>query len=180
MNALLQLDGQILLWIQEHVRGAALTPVMRLITSLGDVGAVWIALTLALLAIRRTRKVGVCCALGLILSLLMTNLALKNWIQRARPFEHLDTLRLLIRRPSDFSFPSGHTSASFAVGWTMFRRLPRRFGVLALVLAALIALSRLYVGAHYPTDVLGGAAVGLLSSHLARRLTDRLLPEPAR
>lgn len=177
MNVLLWLDGQILLWMQSHVRCAALTPPMLLITSLGNAGAIWIALTVLMLMQKRTRKVGYCCALALIFSLLATNLALKNWIQRTRPFDQLDNLVLLIRRPSDFSFPSGHTSASFAAGWTMFRRLPRRLGIPTLILAALIAFSRLYVGAHYPTDVLGGAAVGLLSAALALRLGDHLFPK---
>ena len=173
MDRLLWLDGRILLWIQENVRCDALNGAMRFITSLGNAGAVWIALTLALLVFRRTRRAGACCALALVFSLLLTNVVLKNWVQRARPYLDLEGLNLLIRRPSEFSFPSGHASSSFAAGWTMLRMLPGKHGVSALVLAILIALSRLYVGVHYPTDVLGGAVVGVIASELAMFLARR-------
>lgn len=173
MDRLLWLDGRILLWIQENVRFGALNGAMRFITSLGNAGAVWIVMTLALLAFRRTRRAGVCCALALIFSLLMTNVVLKNGVRRVRPYVDLESLTLLIRRPSEFSFPSGHASSSFAAGWTALRMLPGRLGVPALVLAVLIALSRLYVGVHYPTDVLAGAIVGVIASELAMLLVRR-------
>ena len=72
----------------------------------------------------------------------------------------------LIRKPTDYSFPSGHTCASFACTLVLYRILPKKYGVPAVLLAALIAFSRLYVGVHYPTDVLGGLAVGIFSSCL--------------
>ena len=173
MERLLWLDGQILLWIQDTIRFEPLNTIMRIITSLGNAGIVWIALTLVLLGVRRTRRTGAACALALIFSLLLTNLALKNWVQRPRPFAELEALTLLIRRPSEFSFPSGHATSSLAAGWVMFRTLPRRWGIPALTLAILISLSRLYVGVHYPTDVLGGAIVGILAAALAMRLLKR-------
>lgn len=173
MERLLWLDGQILLWIQEHLRFEPLNAVMRAVTGLGNAGLVWIALTVTLLIFRRTRRAGVACALALVFSLLLTNLALKNWVRRPRPFAELETLTLLIGQPSEYSFPSGHASSSFAAGWAMFRTLPRRWGIPALALAVLISLSRLYVGVHYPTDVLGGAVVGIAAASLALRLLRR-------
>ena len=74
----------------------------------------------------------------------------------------------------DFSFPSGHSSNAFASAWALWRTLKKRWGVPALVLATLIALSRLYVGAHYPSDVLAGVVIGILSAELAVRIV-RLL-----
>ena len=97
---------------------------------------------------------------------LITNVCLKNLVARTRPYEVVEGLVPLIRKPTDYSFPSGHTCASFACTLVLYRILPKKYGVPAVLLAALIAFSRLYVGVHYPTDVLGGLAVGIFSSCL--------------
>lgn len=174
---LLQVEGAVLLWIQEHLRCAALNPVMTFITSLGNAGAFWIALTVALLIFKRTRKTGVYCAAAMLLTLLVVNLAIKPLVARTRPYELVEGLQLIISRQKDYSFPSGHSANSLSCAWTIFRLAPRKYGVPALVLAALISLSRLYVGVHFPTDVLAGAVIGIAMSELAQRLLRRV---PAR
>ncbi len=156
------LDGNILLWIQESFRHPMLTPVMRLITALGDAGLIWIAATLLLLVFKKTRKVGCMSALALVGSLVVNNMILKPLVARPRPYTLLLDLQILIDFPKDFSFPSGHTASSFAAGIVFFRNLPKRYGIPALVLAVLIAVSRLYLGVHYPSDVLGGIISGTL------------------
>ena len=179
MQALSSFEGKLLLFIQEHIRCAALDGPMTFVTHLGDSGLFWIALTLALLLFRRTRRVGLFCAAAMVLNLLVTNVALKNIIQRIRPYDVMDSLKILVAPEHDFSFPSGHTACSFAAAWTIFRTAPRRYGTAALVLAALIALSRLYVGVHYPTDVLGGLIVGVAAAELAVRALTRFAPKTA-
>ena len=174
MEAVLQFDSSILLWIQDSVRTGFLTPVMNVITHLADKGILWILVTLALLAFRRTRRLGLICAVSMTVGLLVTNLVLKNWVARIRPYEVIEGLKCLVSPEKDFSFPSGHTTNSLACGWVLFRRAPRKYGVPALVLAILIALSRLYVGVHYPTDVLAGALIGICSATLALWLIPRL------
>ena len=159
--------SQILLWIQDSVRGGFLTPVMKLITHLGDKGIFWILLTLALLILRKTRPLGVICAVSMVVGLIVTNLIIKNWVARIRPYEVIQGLECIVGKESDFSFPSGHTTNSLACAWVLFRKAPKKWGVPALVLAILIALSRLYVGVHDPTDVLGGAVIGICSACLA-------------
>lgn len=154
------LDAQILLWIQDNLRNDILTPVFKFITHLGDVGWIWIAATIFLLFFVKYRKVGYLSALSLIGSLLINNLLLKNLVARIRPYEVIDGLNLIIEKQSDFSFPSGHSGASFAAGVIFFIYLPKKFGVPALILAFLISFSRLYVGVHYPTDVLAGGLIG--------------------
>lgn len=166
---LLQIEGAILLWIQQHLRCAALTPVMRVITSLGNGGAFWIALTVALLIFKRTRKTGVYCAAAMVLTLLVVNVAIKPLVARTRPYELIEGLQILVARPSDYSFPSGHSANSLSCAWTLFRLTPKKYGAPALALAVLIALSRLYVGVHFPTDVLVGAAIGIAMSEVAIR-----------
>ena len=171
-------DGAILLWIQDNVRSDALTPIMKLITHLGDKGLFWIVLTLILLCFKKTRRMGVICALSMAIGLLITNVAIKNLVARPRPYREdmIQGLRLIIEEQKDWSFPSGHTTNSLATAWVIFRRttlsrtggvIGRFLGILALALAILISLSRLYVGVHYPTDVIGGVIIGIFSAEVA-------------
>ena len=153
------LDGQILLWIQDNVRNDFLTPIFKFITSLGNSGWFWIAVTILCLLFVKTRKVGVLSAIALIGSVVINNLILKNLIARTRPYEVIEGLERIIEAQPDYSFPSGHAGASFAAAVIFFIYLPKKFGVPALVLAILISLSRLYVGVHYPTDILAGALI---------------------
>lgn len=161
-NVLANLDGNILLWIQEHIRHEFLTPIVVFITTLGNSGIIWILLCLLLLLPKKTRNIGIMGVIALCLSLIVNNGILKHVVARTRPYEVVAGLQALIPFPTDFSFPSGHTAASFAAGIVFFKKLPRKFGVPALILAILISLSRLYVGVHYPTDIIGGAISGTL------------------
>lgn len=176
MQAITHFEGGILLFIQEYLRIPALDGVMRFITHLGDDGMIWIAIALILLIVRRTRRAGLACAVSMIFNLLATNVVLKNIIQRIRPYEVINALNILIEVQHDFSFPSGHTACSFAAAWAMWRTMPRGYSVPALILAALISFSRLYVGVHYPTDILGGLIVGVLCAEIAFRAVYRIVP----
>lgn len=171
MNTFLQsvqnLDGEILLQIQQHLRTDMLTPLMKFVTFLGNGGWFWILCAVVLLAIPKTRKTGYAAVFSLIFGAIVTNLLLKNIVARPRPFAEIEALIPLIAKPTDFSFPSGHTTASFAVALVMFRMLPKKIGIPAVVLAALVAFSRLYLGVHYPTDVLAGFVVALMGSTVA-------------
>ncbi len=89
------------------------------------------------------------------------SLALRQLIGRDRPFVTYPEPRPLVHPPSSGSFPSGHASAAFACATVIAWASPR-LAVGAYVLAALVAWSRVYVGVHYPLDVLGGAALGIL------------------
>lgn len=164
------LDSKILLFLQEKVRNPVLTPIMTGITTLGNAGAIWILITVVLCIPKKTRRVGIISLCALIGSLIVNNLILKNLVGRIRPYEVIGGLYPLIEKQVDASFPSGHTGASFASGWVLFRNLPGRFGVPALILAIAIAFSRLYVGVHYPTDVLAGMIIGIGLAHLAELL----------
>lgn len=162
-------EANIVLWIQENLRFSPLNPVMQFITVLGDDGIFWIALAVILLFFRKTRRVGMCCALALVLDLLVVNICLKPLFARVRPYEVQQAIQIITSLPGDHSFPSGHSAASFACAWAFYRSMDKKFGVPALVLAALIALSRLYVGVHYPTDVIGGVVIGIALAEIAVR-----------
>ena len=174
MKWLLDLDGQILLWIQEYIRVPFFTAFFTNYTHLGDHGIIWIVLGLLLLVPKKTRKAGVLVLASLLGSLLVNNICLKNLVARTRPYEVLDELKLLIEAQWDYSFPSGHTGSSFAAAMAMYLTLPKKYGILALVGATLMGLSRLYVGVHYPTDVLAGMLTGILIAVAVNFLLEKL------
>ena len=174
IHFLSELDGGILLWIQDYLRNPVLTPILKVITTLGNGGAIWLLLTLLILLLPKTRKVGCMMAAALLGTLLINNILLKNLVARTRPYEVIEGLTYLVRRPSEYSFPSGHAGSSFAAACVMLRKLPKRYGIPAFVLAVLIALSRLYVGVHYPSDVLFGVISGILISYAAEAVVERI------
>ena len=142
--------------------------VMPIITLFGDKGIFWIAAALLLIIIKKTRKTGVMMGTALLLGLIIGNLILKNAVARTRPYDVNTAMQaeLLVKTLSDFSFPSGHTGSAFAVAVVVFLMCPRKIGVPVLVFAFVIAFSRLYVGVHFPTDVLGGALIGAVIAYL--------------
>lgn len=174
LDALMNLDGGFLLFLQESVRNPVLDKIMIFITSLGDKGMIWILATVLLLIPKKTRKAGMVSAVALLGSLLFNNMLIKNIVQRPRPYVTLEDLRIIIPRPSEYSFPSGHSSSSFAAAVSFYRLLPKKLGIPAIVLAGLIAFSRLYVGVHYPTDVLAGALMGIVLSYFAQYLVETI------
>ncbi len=159
-------DFAILDWIQANLRGELLDSLVPWITALGDNGAVWIALTAALLIFPSTRRIGAAAALALALEFLACDLLLKPFFARMRPCDLNAAVELLIRRPGGHSFPSGHTGSSFAVTTALWRSKSPLWRP-SLVLAVLIALSRLYLYVHFPTDVLGGMLLGIATGYLA-------------
>lgn len=178
-DAIRNLDGNILLWIQEYLRNDLLTPVMKALTHLGDAGWIWILCTIVFLLWKKRRAAGICMTFSLLGSLLLNNLLLKNLVARIRPYETVEGLSRIIEAQADLSFPSGHAGSSFAAAVAIYLSCPRRIGIPALVLAALISLSRLYVGVHYPTDVICGALIGTAVAIVICRTYQRRLKRTA-
>ena len=159
-----QFEASIILWIQENLRGA-LDGLWVFITHLGDDGILWIAMGILLLFFKKTRPIGFTVLLSLLFDFIMINVTLKGVFSRPRPFVVNEAIVTLISKPSPFrSFPSGHSGGSFAAMFALYKWVPKKVGIPALVLAALVALSRLYVGVHYPTDILAGCVIGFMCS----------------
>lgn len=151
----------ILNFIQSHLRNDVLDFIMPLITKLGDGGILWICLSLILILFRKTRKAGIAMAASLILEVLCCNSILKPFVARPRPCDVNTAVQLLVPRPTDYSFPSGHTGASFAAASALLFG-KNRLWIPSLIAAIFIGFSRLYLYVHYPSDVLAGALIGIM------------------
>ena len=160
------IDMQVLLLIQQYTKSPFLDLIMPFITHLADIGFIWIAIDIFFLIRKKYRYIGIRLALALILCLVVGSLILKPLIARQRPFSFYDQVTLLIPTPLDFSFPSGHTMASFAAATIIFKYL-HKTGIFAFILALLIAFSRLYLFVHFPSDVLAGLILGVFIAYIS-------------
>ena len=158
------IDLSILEFIQKNIRCDFLDAIVPPITHLAEKGIFWIAVALILICFKKTRKTGFMVGAALLIGLALGNGVLKNVVGRIRPYDLdgslLKEADLLVSGLSDFSFPSGHTLASFEAATVLLIR-DKRMGIPALVLAILIALTRLYLYVHYPTDVIAGTVFGI-------------------
>lgn len=172
MNWLNETELPILWWIRDHLTNPVLDTVMPYITSLARTGEFWILLALILVCFKKTRKAGVAMGVAMACGYLIGNMGMKNLFARTRPYDMVE-VELLVKKLHDFSFPSGHTLVSFeaATALTVYHR---KWGIAALVLATLIAYSRLYLFVHYPTDVLAGVLLGIGIGLAACWITNRL------
>lgn len=164
-------DLPILDWIRANLQCGFLDVLMPLITLFGEDGIFWIACAVLLLILKKHRKTGLAMALALIMGLVVCNLTLKPLIMRIRPYDFQEqnfgiTIKLLIEGLHDFSFPSGHTIASFEA-CTALMLHNKKLGIPATVLAVLVAFSRLYLYVHYPTDVFTSVILGFAIAWIA-------------
>ena len=159
-------------WLQQF-HNPVLDALAVFLNYAGEHGEIWIAFTLLLLLFRRTRKAGCAMATALVLYLVAGDCILKPLFARPRPCDIRPEMLTLVARPHGWSFPSGHTASGFAAALALWFQ-NRRLGVPALVLAAFIGFTRLYLYVHFPTDILGGIALGLAAGALGSPLADKV------
>lgn len=147
----------------QTIHNPVMDRIMMGITRLGDGGILWIVLTVIFLILPKTRKTGWYLLFALIVDAVLCNFIAKPLIARVRPYDVNTAVTLLVSPLKDYSFPSGHTAASFASVTALYMAGQKRLWKIALALSVLIAFSRLYLYVHYPTDVLGGILFGILS-----------------
>ena len=168
-------EFDILYWFQS-LHNPVLNQIEKIITAFGDGGFFWIGLTIAILIFVKDKRVGLTCALSLAAEALLV-LILKNTVRRSRPIWLDPSVQMLVKIPKDFSFPSGHSGASFAVSVGIFC-YNKKWGTAAIVLAVLIAISRLYLFVHFPTDVIVGTLIGITMAILMNYFVKKKYPEP--
>lgn len=170
-------DLPVLDWIQANIQCTFLDKIMPLITVLGDGGAFWIACALLMLLLKKYRKAGFSASLALIFGLLICNIFLKPTVERIRPYDFQEQMgviiNLLIDKEHSFSFPSGHTIASFEAATAILLR-HKKLGTAAMILAILIAFSRMYLYVHYPTDVIVSVFLGIGLAFLASWIVNQV------
>jgi len=166
MGQILIMDNMILDFIQKSMHSGFLDQVMPVITALDNGGAIWIAVGIIFLLTRGYRRYGFALLLALLVGTLVGSVVLKPLVARVRPFEVNTAITLLIARPTDFSFPSGHAMSSFTAA-TVILKAHKKLGIIAFIVALLIAFSRLYLYVHYPSDVLVGMIFGVVIGIIA-------------
>lgn len=150
----------------QELHNPVLDNIMVFITSLGNAGALWIVLSIILMCFKKYRKCGITMAVALLIFGVFGNVIMKNVFGRPRPCWVDSSVKMLVKIPKDYSFPSGHTSASFAGALAIYL-YNKKAGIAAFVLASLIAFSRLYLFVHYPSDIAAGVMIGLLCAAAA-------------
>ena len=171
------LDFNILFWIQNLIRNDVFDVIIPFYTSLGEDGIIWIAFGLILLIPKKYRKTGIMVLAALLVMLVVNNIVLKNLIARPRPCWTYPEMVQLVHNPSSYSFPSGHTTSAFAVAFTVFSQ-HKKLGKVIIVMAAIMAFTRLYVFVHFPTDIYGGilvaAAITTFVCFMEKKISPRI------
>lgn len=161
-------DMKMLQWIAGFAKNDFFDCLMPLVTRMGNKGMIWIAIALLLMATKKYRRHGVVLAMALIIGVILGDGFLKKVFQRPRPFTEFEGMKLLIEAPGTYSFPSGHTTASFGAFWALHKKFnDKRVTAGVFFIAALVSFSRMYLFVHYPGDIAAGAVLGIFSATAA-------------
>ena len=161
LEAVSTCDASVITAIYENVHSAFLTMFFRIVTLLGEGGIFWIAVAVILLFFKKTRRSGICIGASLLIGVVVGNGIIKNVIARPRPYDAIEGIESVVSHLSDYSFPSGHSLCCFEAA-TALAMNRTKWAIPAYVGAVLVAVSRLFLFVHYPTDVICGALLGVL------------------
>ena len=169
MNFIKNVDTNMILFFGDKIQNTFLNPIMIFFTEIGNIGLIWIFISFILIIKKKYRKVGITTIMALIINSILGEGLIKNIIQRPRPFTMINNINLLIPAPTSYSFPSGHTSSSFACAIVIAYYL-KKLLIPSISLAILIAISRLYLQVHYLSDIIGGIILGIISAIISIKL----------
>ncbi|MEE0858569.1 MAG: phosphatase PAP2 family protein [Acutalibacteraceae bacterium] len=158
-------DFPILYFIQDNIVSPILNGIMVFVSAIGEGGAIWVLTSLFMIFFRKTRTCGILMLCAMAFCYVTGDLLAKNLFCRIRPCYQDMSVEMLVNRPNSYSFPSGHSSSSFAAASTAFY-FNKKIGIPALFLAGLVAFSRLYLFVHFPSDVITGILWGIFGAIL--------------
>lgn len=154
--------------------GDFLTPLMKIISFLGDKGIIFILFGLCFMLFSKKRKLGICIIGAVAIGAIITNIALKNIVARPRPFNSgFEDFWIAVGSPmeDEFSFPSGHTTAITAAVTALFIQCNKKWSWVGYIFALLMAFSRVYLIVHFASDVMAGLIVGIIAGCLSALVT---------
>ena len=160
---------QILDFIQYHLRSSIMDGIMKAVSLAGTAGFIWILIAVLLFIPKKTRIDSISMSIAVVIGVVLCSIVIKPLAARLRPCDVNSAVQLLIARPHDYSFPSGHTTAAFAAAACLFFCRSRLWPFLMLF-AVIMAFSRLYLYVHFPTDVLAGCVLGFICGWAGYRL----------
>ncbi len=166
------IDFAILNFIRENFTCVFLDFWMPKITLLGSGGIIWILFAVIMLCQKKYRRGGIVLLIGLAIGAVLGNLIIKPIVSRPRPYELNEAVKILIGPPHGSSFPSGHTIASSTAAY-IITYFNKKAGYIAVPIAILIIFSRMYLYVHFPSDIIGGLFVGLLTAYLTIKVFKR-------
>ena len=156
---------------------AFLTFIFKVVTFLGEKGIIFFLGAIILMLFKKTRPLGICIFGAVGLGAIITNIALKGYVMRLRPFEsgniNYANLWANIGSPSEsgFSFPSGHVTATASAMTALFIFLKKKWCYIPVIVTLIMGVARVYLLAHYPSDVVAGILVGVVSGIIAYYIT---------
>ena len=179
-NCALSFDLPILDWIQANLQSGFMDKFMPFFTVFGDAGIFWMIWAAVLVIFPKTRKIGLGMAFAMVMGLIVCNITLKPLVARIRPYDLQAELgvaiKLLCEAQHDFSFPTGHTIASFEAAVVLVKN-SKKMGIPAMILAVLISFSRMYLYVHYPTDVIVSVILGTLFALIGDAIAAKVAPK---
>ncbi len=180
-DSFLHFDLNVFQWVQT-IQTPILSAILKVITTLGEGGIIFILLALGLLITKKYRKAGFAMIIALAVMVVCNNLVLKEIFARPRPFNitydwwnEIYRFPEIVSRPDSYSFPSGHTSSAFAAAVALLW-YDRKIGIPTTIFAFIMGFSRIYVEVHYCTDVLAGLVVGIIYAVIGVLLAKVLYP----
>lgn len=175
MEFILNIDKSVVMFFQ-NMHNPIMNNIASFATTLGNLGIVWIIISMALLASKKYRKAGLVSIIALIIGGIVGELILKNLFQRERPFLVMEGINTLVKKPITYSFPSGHTTSSFTAMLSIVSNVKNKYIKMSVViLATLIIISRLYLGVHFLSDIIAGILLGYISYYTATRVSNRYI-----
>lgn len=161
INKIIEFDKRVAFIFPKLYHHKFLNICMKFIASIGDFGMIWIALVLILSVYPQTKALSHKMLFALLLATIVGQVTIKSLVKRMRPCQQYPEVKILVPVPSDRSFPSGHTTSSFACATTVCFFYPE-IGAICLLFAFAMAFSRIYLFVHYVSDVVFAMFLGIL------------------